>query len=86
MAVSVVPMLANDLGVDWEHYSKTVKAIVETTPLPTDPTVHGKKLGEDFTTRDYREYQRYSKLPEHASHRQRRVTAKQKARSVLRDR
>jgi len=84
-AEAIERVLANDLCVDWEHYSKTVKAIVETTPLPEDPTVHGKKVGEDFTARDYREYQRYSKLPEHAGHRQRRATAKQKARSVLKE-
>jgi len=88
-AEAIERVLANDLGVDWEHYSKTVKATVEKTPLPTDPTTHNKKLGEDYQM-SYNEYRNNAAerraMEPHGGHSRVRMKAKDKARSVLRDR
>jgi len=76
-AEAIERVLANDLGVDWEHYSKTVQATVEKTPLPKDPTAHGQtNLGVPS----------YQHEGVRLRHRAPPMKAKHKARSVLRDR
>jgi|GEM_PF-1935914 len=86
-AEAIERVLANDLGVDWEHYSKTVKATVKETPLPKDPTAYDKKPGEDYQlpSSEYRR-DRLARQAGHHPRLSRRMTSKQKARSVLRDR
>jgi len=84
-ATAIERVAANDLGVDWEHYVKTVRATVKTTPLPLDPTVHGKELGVDYKSRNYSEYRSDSKPQLTGNHRTK-MKSKEKARSVLRDR
>src|SRR5215831_16706599 len=76
-AEAIERVLASDLGVDWEHYSKTVQATVEKTPLPKDPTAHGQtNLGVPS----------YQHEGVRLRHRAPPMKAKHKARSVLRDR
>src|SRR5262245_56977218 len=89
-AEAIERVLANDLGVDWEHYSRTVTAIVKETPLPSDPTVHDKRPGEDYVSRSGEEYRQSVKTRTHtmyaSGHQTPKMKPKQKARSVLRDR
>jgi len=72
-AEAIERVLANDLAVDWEHYDRTVKAVVKDTPLPSDPTVHGKS-------------QDYQREKPQKRYRAPFIKPKQKKRSVLRDR
>lgn len=39
IAEAIERVLATKLGIDWEHYDKTVKATMEKTRLPLDPTI-----------------------------------------------
>ena len=78
-AEAIERVLAIDLGVDWEHYSKTVRATVKETPLPKDPTAHGQ------TNLGVRSYE-HEHVRTRANRPPKKRTPKQIARSVLRDR
>jgi len=46
MAEAIERVLATKLGVDWEHYAKTIRSVMENTRIPLDPTVRDRPDAE----------------------------------------